>query len=697
VFFAPDSVAIVGASTNPGKVGHGIMKNMVSFGYAGEVYPVNPHAAELLGRRCYPSVLDIPGAVTLAVIVVPAPAVIEVLGQCAEKGVRGAVIISAGFKETGGEGAEREREIARIAAAGNIRVIGPNCLGVLRPGTGLNASFAPGMPAAGSLALMSQSGALATAILDWAQEEEIGFSKFVSFGNGVDVGVVDLLRAWEDDPETNCVVAYMEGVTDGPAFMEAARAVTAKKPLLVVKSGGTAAGARAVSSHTGSLAGSEQAYDAAFHQSGVIRARSVEELFDYARAFVYQGPPRGRRVAIVTNAGGPGIMATDACERFRLSLASIKKETVDTLRQKLPAASNFYNPIDLLGDAPPERYDFALRTVLADDGVDGAVVILTPQAVTDIPGVAEVVQRGANNSTKPVLGCFMGGKAMHQGSEILARHKVPNYLYPERAIAAFAAMADYWDWLQHPADEPPAFPVDRERARRALDAARRQGRLTLGELEAREVCAAYGFTIPRSELATSAEEAGRLAADIGFPVVMKIASPDILHKSDIGGVRLGIGSPSEAVDAFDLMTLRAQRYMPDAEIWGVLVQEMIPGGREVIFGLSRDPQFGPLVMFGLGGIYVEILKDVTFRVAPFGPLEAAEAIAQIRGYPLLAGTRGEAPADMDALTQTLLRFSQLAAEQTDIVEMDINPLKVLEPGRGAIAIDARITIAENSS
>ena len=691
-FFAPESVAIIGASTRPGKVGHDILRNMLSSGFRGAVYPVNPHATEILGERCYPSVLEIEGAVDLAVVVVPAAAVVEVMEECGRKGIGSAVVISAGFKEAGTEGVERERKLGEVASRYGIRVVGPNCLGIIATDTGLNASFAPAFPKRGSVALMSQSGALATAIIDWSVQQGIGYSKFVSFGNGMDVGVVDLLRAWEDDAESRVIVVYMEGLRNGLEFMEAARQVSAKKPVIVVKSGGTQAGARAVSSHTGSLAGSEQAYNAAFLQCGVIRAESMEELFDLAVAFSYQGLPAGRRMAIITNAGGPGIMATDAVEREGLSLASIDPATVEELRTRLPEASNFYNPIDTLGDTDAERYGFAARTVLADEGVDAALALLTPQAMTQPRETAQGLAQAVVESKKPCLACFMGGEAVREAAEFLSRNQIPNYPYPERAVRALAEMVRYREWREEPSDEPERFPAEREAARAILEGVRAEGRVNLGEVEARGVLKAYGIPFPESRVAQSAEEAAAHAEAMGYPVVMKIVSPDILHKSDIGGVRVGIRGRQEVMDAFELMMLRTRRYAPNADLRGVAVQEMVESGREVILGSSRDPQFGPLVMFGLGGIYVEVLRDVSFRVAPFGRRHARRMIEEIRSAPLLYGARGEQPCDVEAIANCLLILSQLVTDFPEIVELDVNPLKVREPGAGAIAVDARITI-----
>jgi acetyltransferase len=692
-FFSPTSVAVIGASNQPGKIGHDIVNNLKLSGFAGAVYPINPKATEILGFKAYPSVTAIDGPVDLAVIVIPAKAVLGVMEECAQKGIDSVIIITAGFKEAGPEGIELEKGLGEIARRSGIRVVGPNCLGIISTQSGLNASFAPVYPQKGSLALMSQSGALATAILDWSVQNGIGYSKFVSFGNGLDVGVVDLLRAWEDDPETRVIVAYMEGLRNGPEFMRVAREVSMKKPVIIIKSGNTQSGARAVSSHTGSLAGSGEAYSAAFKQCGVIRAHSVEELFDLAVAFAYQDLPRSRKVAILTNAGGPGIMATDAVEMAGLQLATISPETVERLRTTLPPASNFHNPVDCLGDADAARYNFAADAVLSDRNVDSALAVLTPQTSTQPLETAQGLVKSAARHQKPVLACFMGGGAMTGAIELLGGQRVPNYAYPERAVKALSTMVAYREWREEPPDEIEPFPADTDVVKRIFDEARAQERVNLGEVEAREVLRAYRIRCPKSEVAVTADDAARIGDEIGYPVVMKIVSPDILHKSDIGGVRVGIRSRQEVMDTFELMMLRIRRYAPNADLRGIAVQEMIQTGREVILGSTRDPQFGPLVMFGLGGIYVEVLKDVSFRVAPFGRRHARQMIDEIRSAPLLRGARGEKPCDLDAIVTSLLVLSQLVTDFPEIVEMDINPLKVGEPGAGAVAVDARITIS----
>ena len=697
-FFRPQSVAIVGASRNPEKLGHAVLSNIINSGFPGRVYPVNPKAQALMGLPCYPSVLEIPDPVELAIIVIPYPYVPAVVEQCGQKGVKGIVVISAGFREASLEGVEREREVMEIARRYGMRLIGPNCLGIIDTTTPFNGTFAAGMPPRGPMAFMSQSGALGTAVLDIAMAGRIGFSKFVSLGNKADVSEADLLEAWADDPDTRVILLYVEGLPDGQQFIEVARRVTRRKPVVAVKSGSTQAGARAVSSHTGSLAGSEAAYQAAFRQAGVLRAASMEALFDYALAFAHQPLLPGDRIAIVTNAGGPGILATDALERAGLRLAALTSETIAHLESLLPGAASTHNPVDVLGDALADRYEGALRAVLSDPGVDGLLVILTPQAMTEIEKTAQVVGELASaQQEKPVLGCFMGEHRIEAGVRILQQYGVPNYPFPERAAEAFRAMATYRRERMRPLPTLETFDdVDRGRVADLFARVRAEGRVTVGDAEARAVAQAYGLRVPQSALARNPDEAVEVADRIGYPVALKIASPDILHKTEIGGVKLNLQTPADVRDAFELLTYRAMRYVPDARLWGCQVQEMFLGGREVLVGMSRDPQFGPLVAFGLGGIYVETLKDVVFRLAPFTRQEALEMIREIRAYALLAGVRGEPRADHDAIVEVLLRVSQLVTDFPEIVEMDINPLIVFEEGRGAVAVDMRLVLEGRS-
>lgn len=691
--FSPRSIAVIGASRTEGKLGHAVLANLIEGGFQGSLYPINPKPGDILDLPSYASLDEIEGEIDLAVIVIPSKGVLDVLEVCGQRGVGSVIVISAGFRETGHQGLMAERKMAEIADQYRMRIVGPNCLGVIDTLASMNASFAVGMPRQGKIAFMSQSGALCTSILDIALARDVGFSRFVSLGNKADLDEIDFLEAWSDDAESSVIMGYVEGIADGARFIDVARRLTKTKPVIIIKSGRTSSGSRAVSSHTGTLAGSERAYEAAFKQAGVIRSTSVGNLFDLSIAFARQPLPRNDKVAIVTNAGGPGIMATDAIEEMGLSLASLLDETMARLRQALPPAASALNPVDVLGDALADRYQAALQLVAADANVGALIVILTPQFMTEIEETAKAVAEVAQQSEVPVLACFMGEANTQGGVRILTEHGVPNYIGPEQAVTALKAMADQRHWQDRPLPQFEAFDVNREWVARIFEHVRADGRVQIGDAEARDILEAYRIPIPRSKLCRTAEEAVAFAQEAGYPVVMKIASPDILHKTDIGGVRLNIQSPSDVRDSFDLMTFRAMRHMPDAEIWGCLVQQQVRGGKEVIVGMNRDPQFGPLVMFGLGGIYVEALRDVAFRIAPFSRDEAREMMREIRSFNLLRGVRGEPPSDIEASTDTLLKLSQLVTDFPEIVEMDVNPLMVFEEGKGVMGIDMRLVLS----
>ena len=692
MFTEARGVAVVGASTSPEKLGYQVLNNIIQYGYEGGIYPINPTAPEILGRKAYASVLDCPDPVDLAVILVPNKAVPGVLEQCGQRGLKGAVIITAGFREVGPAGKALEQQVIDIAKRYGIRIVGPNVLGIIDTVLKLNASFAAGMPRRGKIAFMSQSGALCTSILDLALGQGIGFSRFYSIGNKADINELDLVRAWAEDPETRAIMGYLEGITNGPEFIRVASEVTRHKPIIAIKSGTTSAGSKAVSSHTGTLAGSEAAYDAAFKQCGIIRAGSVQDLFDYAQAFARQPLLEGNAIAVITNAGGPGIMASDAIEHAGLRLAALTAETKQYLQPLLPAAASVANPIDVLGDAPADRYALAIEAALKDPNVNALLLVLTPQTSTQIPETAEALGRLSKQYGKPVFGAMMGDAAIKKGVEVLRSYDVPNYQVPERAVSAIRAMWEHRGWLNTPKLAVEEFPVDRAKVKDVFAKVRADGRVTMGDSEARDILEAYGIPLPKSAVAATADEAVAFAESIGYPVVMKIASPDILHKSDIGGIKLNITSASEVRDAFDLLVYRGQRFMPDATIWGCQIQQMVKGGREVIIGVNRDPQFGPLIMFGLGGIYVEALKDVTFRIAPLDRRAATEMLGEIRSYKLLRGVRGEKPSDQAAIVDTLLRISQLVTDFPEIVELDINPLMVFEQGKGVLGIDMRLAL-----
>jgi len=691
--FSPRSIAVIGASQHKGKIGHDILHNIKEFGFKGEVYPINPKDKELMGYTCYPSVLDVKGEIDLAVFAIPSSLVLGIMEECGKKGIKAVIVITAGFKETGPEGKKLETDLVDIAKKYGIRVLGPNCLGFMNTACNVNASFAAISPLPGDIAFFSQSGALCAAILDWAVKEKIGFSKFVSLGNKSDVSETALLRYLADDPDTKVILGYIEDVKDGKEFMKIAREVTAKKPVIICKSGGTKAGAKAASSHTGSLAGSEVAFDAAFAQTGVIRAASIEDLFDYAVAFSFQKLPQGPNLAIITNAGGPGIIAADAVERSKFAkVAPISKETIEAFRASLPKGAALNNPVDVMGDADDQRYKIAVSGLLKDPNVNGLIVILTPQSNSKIKETADVLVE--TKGGKPIFASFIGGKLVDKGRDILQDNKIPNYRFPERAISSFNVMVKYKNALDLPKESAGEFRVDKAKVKKILDDAAKSGQKEIPEYTARDIIESYGFRLPKSILAKSAAEAKAAADKAGYPVVMKIASPDILHKSDVGGVKVGLKNAAEVEAAFDEIIKRSKAAVPNANILGVLVQEMIAGGKEVILGMSKDPQFGPMLMFGLGGIYVEVLKDVSFRIAPIIPREADEMINSIKSIALLKGARGEKPVDIESIKEGLLRLSQLVSDFPMIKELDINPLKVFpaEGKGGAVAIDARISI-----
>ncbi len=692
--FSPESVAVIGASRSAGKLGYEVLKNLIDSGYKGTIFPVNPKADQILGLKCYPSIVDIKERVELAIIMIPARFVLDTLTQCGERGVKAAVVISAGFRETGHEGLMAEKKMAQIAQEYDMAILGPNCLGFIDTNTPINASFAASMPLRGAISFMSQSGALCTAILDMSFGRGVGFSSFVSLGNKAHLDEIHMLDHWAQDENTRVVLAYLEGISDGAKFLQTARTFTKNKPLIAVKAGVTSAGSKAVSSHTGSLAGSEKAYEAAFKQAGVIRARSVEDLFDLAVALARQPLPENDQVAVVTNAGGPGIMATDALERSGLRLAQLSQKSMQMLSETLPSAASVINPVDVLGDALADRYQLALEILSKDPNVGAIIVILTPQIMTQVEDTAKAVVLVSKTCHKPILACFMGEAHIESGIKILNKNMIPNYIYPERAVLALKAMVEQKRWQQRPLPQIQSFEVTKAPVAEVFEKARERGRLEIGEAEARFVLKSYGIPMPQSRLCKTPDEAVQFAEQIGYPVVMKIASPDILHKTDIGGVKLGITGPQDVKDSFDLLVLRTLRYMPDAEIWGCLVQKQVMGGTEIIIGMNRDPQFGPLVMFGLGGIYVEVLKDVSFRIAPFSKEDAWEMISEIRSSRLLYGVRGQPRSDLETLVETLLKVSQLVTDFPEIVELDINPLVVFPEGRGVMGLDMRMVIRD---
>ncbi|WP_138006032.1 acetate--CoA ligase family protein [Halalkalirubrum salinum] len=687
--FAPDRIAVIGATEREGSIGRAVTTNLIA-DFKGTVVPVNPNYDEVLGLPC---VEDIAAAnADMAVVVVPPKIALQAVEEAGKAGVKNVVVITAGFGETGGDGASREQRLRKIAETYDLNVVGPNSLGIMSTTTGMNATFGPDNALSGGMSFMSQSGAFITAVLDWANDEDVGFNDVVSLGNKAVLDETDFVEHWGDDEDTDVVIGYLEGISDGRAFIDAARKATKETPIVLVKSGRTDAGAQAASSHTGTLAGSEQAYEVGLDQAGVLRAESVQGLFDAAQMLANQPLPDDKEIAIITNAGGPGVMSTDAVGDSRLSMASFTQETLDAFSEQLPAEGNIYNPVDIVGDADIDRFADALDIALGDENVGMALVLSCPTAVLDYQELAEATVRLREKHKKPVAACFMGGERVTAAADILGEAGIPNYFDPSRAIGALDSLAAYSDIRTRKYDEPTEFDVDRDAAREILSSVNSRDDNRLG-VEAMGLLDAYGIPTPQGEIVDDPDAARSIASEIDGPVVMKIVSPDILHKSDIGGVKVGVET-ADVEDAYEDLITRARNYQPDADILGVQVQEMIDldSGVETIVGMNRDPQFGPLMMFGLGGIFVEVLEDTTFRVAPVTEREATEMTEEIKTAPLLRGARGRDPVDIDGVVETIQRLSQLVTDFPAILEFDINPLVATPDGTGVKAVDIRLTV-----
>ena len=686
--FAPSRVAVVGATESEGSIGRAIVTNLRDE-FDGETVPVNPNYDSVFGLDCYPDLASAPD-IDLAIVVVPPHIAVDVVRGAGEAGIENVVVITAGFGETGSEGASRERELQDIAEEYALNLVGPNSLGVMSTPVGMNATFGPESALPGSMSFMSQSGAFITAVLDWANDEGLGFKDVVSLGNKAVLDETNFVRAWGEDPDTDVILGYLEGVEDGATFIDTAREVTQTTPIVMVKSGRTDAGAQAVSSHTGTLAGSDRAYEAGLEQAGVLRVDSVQGLFDFSQILAGQPLPERDDVAIITNAGGPGVMTTDAVGDSGLSLASFSDGTLSKLADALPEEANIYNPIDTIGDAGIDRFREAIDLALGDENVGTAVVLAAPTAVIDYGELAEVIVEQQAKHGKPVAAALMGGERTEDAADVLHEGGIPNYFDPARAVHSLDALTTYRDISEREYESPTKFDVDEERAAEILSRAKERGDNRLG-VEAMDLLDAYGIPTPDSAIADSPEDAVAAAKGIDGNVVMKIVSPDILHKSDIGGVKVGVGD-DEVEDAYEDLVTRARNYQPDATILGVQVQAMVDldSGTETIIGMNRDPQFGPLLLFGLGGIFVEIIEDTAFRVAPISEREASEMVNDIEAAPLLRGARGREPADIDAVVESLQRLSQLVTDFPAILELDVNPL-VATPD-GARAIDIRLTV-----
>ncbi len=701
----PKSIAVVGASSRPGSLGRAIFKNLLQGDYQGILYPVNPKSLSIMGVKSYPSLTDIPDEIDMAVLIIPAPMVPDTMEQAALKGVKGCIIITAGFKEIAGEGLKLDQKLQEVIKRTGLRVVGPNCLGIIntKKDVSMNASFGREIPPQGNIAFVAQSGGLCASVLDFAAGRNIGFSKFISIGNKSDYNEVDFLRYLKNDPETRVILMYLEDIKDGRAFMETAREVTwgAGKPVIVVKAGRSAEGARAAASHTGSLAGSDSSYDAIFLQSGVLRVPGLDELFNFAVAFSEQPLPKGDRLAIITNSGGPGIMATDSAIRYGLKLAELSDITKQKLMECLPGTASVKNPVDIIGDANIDRYENAIRYSLLDENVDSAIIIVSPGALTPIVETAEVIARVAKEFDKPVLASFMGYVDVAQGVRYLEKQGIPNYPFAESAARALAGMVRFQSSLR-PSEirrkqrDIRRFPADSEKAKDIIfEKLRENDKYSMTENEASEILSCYGFPLLKSGLASDISQIESIVEEIGLPVAMKVDSREILHKSDAGGVRINVGTIEEAHRAYTEIVANAKKYRQDAIINGVLVEQMAKPGQEVIIGATKDRIFGHICMFGLGGIFVEAMKDVAFRLAPMWEISAERMIQSIRGYNILKGIRGNPPSDMGAIKECLLRLSEMLSDNPQIIELDINPLLVYPEGQGCAVADARIILSKN--
>ncbi|MFZ1077359.1 MAG: acetate--CoA ligase family protein [Nitrosotalea sp.] len=694
---SPRSIAVIGATDKEGSVGHAITSNIVK-DFKGLVFPVNPTKDSVFGIKSYKNVVEVPQEIDLAVIVTRNTTVPKIMEECGIKKVKGVIIITAGFKETGKEGAKLEDEVRTIAQRHSIKVIGPNCIGVMNldPKVMMNATFLKSIPKPGNIALVSQSGAICAALVENASMEDVGFSAVISMGNKVDQTEVEILEILSLHPQTKVIVMYLEDMHDGNKFIDICKQITKrndiKKPVLVLKSGRSARGAKAAMSHTGALMGSDEVYDAALRQAGAIRVDDMEELFDYATAFAKQPIPIKGDMVIVSNAGGLAIISTDACEKFGIKMADISdiRPNIDAV---IPPWGSSRNPVDIVGDADHERFKNVLDIVLAHPNVGSVVTMCTPSAILDYNKLAEVIVAMSKKYGKTMLASLIGEDEGHRNKEILAEGNIPYYNYCGEAIKSLKAMLQFAEWVKSPEGSIAKFEVNKDEVEELLRRARDEGRSTLFQEEGMNVLKAYGIPIPISKVAKTEYEAVTIAKDIGFPVVMKISSPQILHKSDAGGVIVNVKTETEARDAFVQIAKNAKQYNPNAEIRGILVQEMVAGGKETIIGSKQEPGFGPVVMFGMGGIYVQFLKDVVFRVAPVTDVEASGMVSSIRTSQLLHGVRGERPSDIKKLAECIQRISQLATDFPQIKELDLNPAVVFEEGKGCKVVDVRIGLS----
>ena len=706
-FFNPESIAVLGASMTEGKVGNTVLNNIINSGYKGKIFPINPKAPEICHLPCYKSVLDVPEDIDVAIFVIPGKFVNQAAEECGKKGVKGLIIISAGFKEIGGEGVERENELIKIGKKYNMRILGPNCLGFI--GLNYNGSFAAETPKKGEIAMISQSGAMLTGMMDYSMTQAFGFSCNISLGNKADLGAVDFIEYLADDDNTKVILCYLESIKDGDRFLEVLPKATRKKPIVILKSGVSEAGARAASSHTGALAGADIAYDLAFNKCGVIRAKTIEDLFDYGEIFLYQPIPKENSFAIITNAGGPGIVATDAFEREELKFASFSEPILHSLRAELPLEAAIFNPIDIVGDATPKRYEFTIKTVFGlnsgqnsnDITTEGVLIIVTPQAQTKPTEVAKLIHEISSKhlKTKPIVCSFIGGKNISEGRDYLKQNHIPCYHFPDRAAHSLKTLTKRRKYLiSTPLNEIkiPSFKANKRRVKEIFSNVRKDDRTVLLSYETSEIFDCYGIKSPKSRLAQTPQQAMTLQSEIGKSV-MKIVSPHIIHKTDVGGILLNIETEQDAFEAYIQIVNNAKKFGPqNAKIYGVEVQEMIDFKsqekiNEIIIGMSKDPGFGPMLMFGTGGIYANFMKDISFALAyKYAKEDAKRQIENTKIYSLLQGVRGEPASDITSILDVMLRLSQLVNDFPEIVELDINPLLAFV--KGYSAVDIKITI-----
>ncbi len=689
-FFNPQGIAVIGASADPTKLSYGVVHNLKEHGYRGPIYPVNPRGGEILGLKVYAGILDVPDPVELAVIMIRAEAVPEALVACGQRGLKAVIVVTGGFRETGPEGAALEASLKTIAQQYGIRLIGPNCVGVMDAHLPLDTTFITMMPEAGHIAFVSHSGAICGGSIDWARSVGVGYSRIASLGNQLDVDIADGIWMMRDDPNTRVISIYAEGLPDGRRFVEAAASVYRHKPIVMLKAGLTASGVQAVTSHTGALAGNNDAYLAACHRAGVVVVHSLQEQNDVAMALAMQPLPQGNRVALLTNAGGPAALAADALDRQGLTLASIGVPTQERLKAVTPAGTQLGNPIDMLGGPRPDMYRTAGKILLDDPGVDMLLMMFVPQAITPVNEVAREMVLAGREAAKPVVACLVGGESLSEAIYILNRGGVPFYRDPNRAARALGGLWEYRRLRERPDLTPTAVPdVNDEAARRLLQVAwDTYGAGFLDAQTAAHIVSAYGISVPFSGLATTAEEAVTLAEQAGYPVVLKRIAADVVHKADVGGLALNLQNAAEVQDAFMKVTAGGRTR--------ALVQQMMPAGQEVILGAKRDAQFGPQLMFGMGGLYVEIMRDVAFRLAPLSALDARTMIAETAAGRIMQGARGQPPADIDAVVEILRRTGQLVTDFPCIAEMDINPLIVGPAGKGAWAVDVRMRLSQRA-